>query len=86
MFFPPELRARIHNSKMTTTKRSASQVDISDMKLVVSDVSDLHLGLAEIRAVMHTSRDNDPPSDVSTNASSLFGLPGQPPYKNTKGK
>ena len=85
MSFPPKLRTRIHNSKMTTTKQSASQVDVSDMQSVVSDVSDLCYGMAEIRAVMQASRDNEPPSDVSTNASSSFGRPGQPPHKNTKG-
>ena len=86
MSFPPELRTRIHNSKTTTTKRSASQVDVSDMQSVVSDVSDLRSRLAEIHAVMQASRDNEPPSDVSTNESCSFGRPGQPPYKNTKGK
>ena len=71
---------------MTTTKQSASQVDVSDMQSFVSDVSDLRSGLAEIWAVMQASRDNEPPSDVSTNASCLFGRPGQPPHKETKEK
>ena len=56
--------------------RSASQVDVSDMQLVVSDVSDLRSGMDEIRAVMQASCDNEPPSDVSTNASSSFGCLG----------
>ena len=83
MYFPLELRTRFRNSKMTTSKRLASQVDVSDMKSVVSDVSDLRSGLAEIRAVMQASRDNEPPSNVSTNASSLLGRPGHPPHKKT---
>ena len=86
MSFPPELRTRIHNSKMSTTKQLDSQVDVSDMQLVVSDVSDLCSGMAEIREEMQASRNNEPPSDVSTNASSSFGRPGQPPHKKTKGK
>ena len=86
MSFPPELRTRIHKSKVTKTKQLASKVDVSDMQSVVSDVSDLRSGLAEIRAVMQASRDNEPPSDFSTNASCSFGRPGQPPYKKTKGK
>ena len=71
---------------MTTTKRLARQVDVSDMQSFVSDVSDLCSELAEIQAVMQASCDNEPPSDVSANASISFGCPGQPPYKNTKGK
>ena len=86
MSFPPELRTRIQNSKITTTKRSDIQVDVSDMQSVVSDVSDLRSGMAEIQAVMQASCDNEPPSDVSTNASCSFVHPGQPPYKNTKVK
>ena len=73
MSFPPELRTRIHNSKMTTTKRSASKVDVSDMQSVVSDVSDIRSGLAEVQAVIQEARDNEPLSDVSTNASCSFG-------------
>ena len=84
--FTPELRTRIHHSKMTTTKRLASQVDVSDMQLGFSDVSDLRSGLAETRAVMQASRNNEPPPHVCTNASSSFGRSGQPPYKKTKGK
>ena len=86
MSFPPKLRTRIHNSKTTATKRSAGQVDVSDMQLVVSDVSDLGSGLAEVRAVMQASHNNEPPPDVYTNSSSSFGRPGQPPHKNTKGE
>ena len=86
MYFPPELIKRIHNSKMTATKRSAGQVDVSDTQPVVSDASDFRYGLAEVREVMQASRDNEPPSDVSTNASSSFGRPGQPPHKETKEK
>ena len=56
------------------------------MQLVVSDVSYLRSGLAEIQAVMQTSRDNEPPSDISTNASCSFGRTGQLLYKKTKGK
>ena len=84
--FPPELRTRIHNSKMTTTKRSASQVDVSDMQSVVSDVSDLCSGLADIWVVIQASCNNDPLSDVSTKASCSFVRPGQPPYKKSKRK
>ena len=71
---------------MTITKRSASQVDVSDMQFVVLDFSDLRSGLAEIRAAIQASRDNEPLSDVSTKASCLFDRPGQPPYKKTKVK
>ena len=68
MSFPPELRTSINNSKMTITKRSASQVDVSDMQLVVLDFSDLRSGLAEIRAAIQASRDYEPLYNVSTKA------------------
>ena len=71
---------------MTATKQFVGQVDVSDMQLVVSDVSDLCSGMAEVWAVIQASHTNDPLSNVSTNASSSFGRSGHPPHKNTKGK
>ena len=56
------------------------------MQSVVSDVSDIHSGRADIQAVMQASRNNEPPSDVFTNASCLFSHPVQTSYKNTKGE
>jgi hypothetical protein len=82
--FPSSLKTKIHHAKNGTGdapggKRAIHAVEIDDMKSQVSSMAD---ELAQVRAVMQASRDNQDADAAS--AASAFGRPGQPPHKKRK--
>jgi hypothetical protein len=80
--FPPSLKTKIHHAKNggdTGGKRNIHAVKIDDMRSQVSSMAD---ELAQVRAVMQASHDNQ--ETETTSAASAFGRPGQPPHKKPK--
>jgi hypothetical protein len=90
--FPQALKAKIHDVKAAGrngqqgggsagAKRHINVVEMDDMKSTVSTLRD---EMAQVRAVMQASRDNEGGSQADEPAASAFGRPGLPPHHKKK--
>jgi hypothetical protein len=87
--FPQALKATIHDAKRSGNqgggsaggKRHINVVEMDDMKSTVSTLRD---EMAQVRAVMQASRDNEGGSQAEDSAASAFGRPGLPPHHKKK--